>query len=430
MNKNTLSKDFKFIQTVGDISEFELKSNGLRVLYKAIVGTEVVTTNITYLVGSRDEQAGESGVAHMLEHMLFKPTKFDKENKTEASILKFERAVGPVMNANTWRDRTTYYVSAGVEHFSKILQIESERMRNVLLTDQEFQPERTNVLSEYDMYNGQPEFVLSEIMTATAFVSHPYGHETIGFKEDISAYTIEKLQRFYNHFYRPNNATLMVVGDIELKSALNSISEHFKHLEPEPGVKVRPKIIEPKQEGVRRVEIVRPGKTNIIAIGFKHAGFPSNDWFKTIIATNILTGGSDSVLNKKIIDTGLASSISTVVSPSKDTDLGTLFITLTSKTTHAKMETMVLKLIQELSEADIKKQLKSVINKTIADEIFMRESSLNIAAELTEYVSAENWPTYFKTEEILKSISAKDIKKTIVELFSESNLTIGNYKSI
>jgi zinc protease len=196
---STPSKDFKHVKTVADISEYTLVDNGLTVLYKQIPDTGVITTNITYLAGSRDEQPGETGLAHMLEHMLFKPTKFDLEKKQEAGAMKFEREVGPILNANTWCDRTTYFFSYSKEHFCRALQVEAERMREVVISDKEFLPERTNVLSEFDMYNGDPLFALSVDMGATAFLSHPYGHETIGFREDIEAYTVEKLNKFYNH---------------------------------------------------------------------------------------------------------------------------------------------------------------------------------------------------------------------------------------
>ena len=134
----TLSKHFTHRKTVGSISEYVLTQNGLRVLYKHIPGTGVVTTNITYLVGARDEQPGETGVAHMLEHMLFKPTKQDLKKKLDAGATRFEREVGAVLNANTWKDRTTYYFSYGVEHFSRVVGIEADRMREVVLADKEF----------------------------------------------------------------------------------------------------------------------------------------------------------------------------------------------------------------------------------------------------------------------------------------------------
>lgn len=427
---NTQSKDFKKIKTVGEITEYELKSNGLRVLHQQIPDTGVITTNLTYLVGSRDEQPGETGVAHMLEHMLFKPTRHDIARKSDGAAMNFERNVGVHLNANTWKDRTTYYFSYGREHFDKAVEIEAERMRDVVLSDKAFQPERTNVLSEFDMYNGNPHFVLSENMVSTAFMSHPYKHETLGFREDIEAYTVEKLQKFYNHFYRPNNAIMMIVGDVTAAEALNTISKHFKKLEAEPGVKQRPVIVEPKQEGIRRVEVIRPGITNILGLGFKYPAFPEQGWFETNIILKLLTEGSESILQKKFVDTGLAASIENSYSFSKDMDLATIFITLTNKINHEKAELLAKKLISELDEASIKKRLQPIITQMITDEIFSRDSSLNIAAELTEYVAAGNWETYYETEDILKKISVKDIKARLALLFANENLTIGNYKSI
>ena len=426
---NTLSKSFRLIKTVGDISEYQLKANGLRVLYKYIPDTSVVTTNITYLVGARDEQAGETGVAHMLEHMLFKPTVTDLKNKSAGAAMKFEREVGVILNANTWKDRTTYYFSYGKEHFKRAIQIEADRMRNVVLTNKEFLPERTNVLSEFDMYNGDPKFALAVGLVSSAFFSHAYGHETIGFREDIENYTPQKLQRFYNHFYRPNNAVLMVIGDIDLKTALNEIADNFSHLEPEPSVETRPVITEPKQEGVRRFAIERPGTTNILALAVKHPGFPTAGWYETMMVFKLLTDGPTSLLHKKLVDTGLASSIEVSQEPTKDTNIATLYITLTSKTTHQKMEDLVLKIIREVDQKFIAKELPGYLTQTLATEAFSRDSSLQIAAELTEFVATGNWENYLKVNESLKAITVSDIKQRLESLFTQNQLTIGTYKS-
>jgi len=423
------SKQFKLIKTVEDISEYVLKSNGLRVLYKHIPGTGVITTNLTYLVGARDEAPGETGVAHMLEHMLFKPTKQDLVNKHDSGAMKFEREVGVVLNANTWKDRTTYYFSYDVQHFTRALTIEAERMRDVVINDKEFQPERTNVLSEFDMYNGDPHFALSVDLCATAFHSHPYGHETIGFRNDIASYTTEKLQRFYNHYYRPNNATLMIIGDIELNTALTEVGRIFEHLEAEPGVEIRPVIDEPTQEGTRRVEIVRPGTTNILAFAMKHPGFPSAGWFETMLVLKLLADGPESILQKKLVDTGLAASVTVSQEQTKDENIATLFITLSSKTTHAKIETLVRDLVSTLTPEYIKKNLKNAITKTISEEIYNRDSSLDIAAELTEYVATGDWAKYFETEKTLKAVTIKHIHERAKQLFADTSLTIGVYKS-
>ena len=429
MTSKNINNKFKHLKTVKDISEFELKKNGLKVLYKHIPKTGVITTNITYLVGARDEQNGETGVAHMLEHMLFKPTKADNQSKLDSGAMRFEREVGCVLNANTWKDRTTYYFSYGVEHFPRALAIEADRMREVVLTDKEFQPERTNVLSEFDMYNGDPKYAMSVETVTAAFHSHPYGHETIGFREDIEAYTTEKLSKFYNHFYRPNNATLMVIGDIELDEALKVIATNFEHLEPEAGVTERPKIVEPKQEGQRRFEIVRPGITNILAIGVRHGGFSTKDWFETAVIFNLLTDGPNSILHKLLVDTGLASSVTYSQEPTRDDNVGILFVTLTKKINHAKMEEKIMKIVEGLDDSYIKKQLKTVLTKAISGEVFNRDSSLDVAAELTEYVASGDWSDYFNTEKTLRSITVKDIKSRLKTIFAENNTIIGTYKS-
>jgi len=423
-------KDFKYIKTIKDISEYELKSNGLRLLYKHIPDTGVVTTNIVYKVGARDEMPGETGIAHMLEHMLFKPTVHDKKLKKTAASMLFERETGSILNANTWKDRTTYFFSYDKVHFARALQIEVERMRDVLLIDKEFLPERTNVLSEYDMYNGMPEFAISFAMVCTAFRSHPYGHETIGFREDIEAYTVEKLQRFYNHFYRPNNAVLMVVGDVPLKEVQYEVSRLFSGIEPEPGVKERPVIVEPKQEGVRRVEIVRPGITNVLGIGVKHGGFPTQNWFESHLVLKLLADGSDSLLYKRFVDTGLASEVSYMQEPTKDNNLAILYITLTDKITHEEAEKIVKETIANIELAWLKKHLKAVVTASVNSELFNRDSSLDIVSELTEYVSAGDWSDYFDTEQKLQKITTKQIQDRITEMFDENNLTIGTYKSI
>ncbi|MBP6924747.1 MAG: insulinase family protein, partial [Candidatus Pacebacteria bacterium] len=206
---------FAHIETAGGITEFLYKANGLRVLYLNRPNTGVITTNITYFVGARDETRGETGLAHMLEHMLFKPTVFDIEAGIDSGAMQFERDTGCVLNANTWKDRTTYFFSYPKEYFERALKIEAERMNGVVLTDESLNPERNNVLSEHDMYNGDPYFALNVSMVGAAYNSHPYGHETIGHRQDIEDYTAATLDRFYRFYYRPDNAVMMIVGDVD-----------------------------------------------------------------------------------------------------------------------------------------------------------------------------------------------------------------------
>ena len=265
-----MSGEITKIKKKGTITEYRIPSNGLTILFSQKLDTNVITSNIVYYVGSRDEMYGMTGVAHMLEHMLFKPTKHDIRRRSDSGAMQFERQTGVILNANTWKDRTSYFFSYPNEHFETALRIEAERMHDVVLNDTEFMPERTNVLSEYDMYAGDEEFALAVPMVATALHSHPYGHETIGFREDIESYTIEKLKTFYETYYAPNNATLIIVGDVREDDMLKIVTKHFAHIKPSQNLTPRQFVREPKQEGLRLVQVRRPSLKNILALGVKH----------------------------------------------------------------------------------------------------------------------------------------------------------------
>ncbi|MBP9842471.1 MAG: insulinase family protein [Candidatus Pacebacteria bacterium] len=426
--KHRTPAGFKFVQTIGEIAEYRLSQNDLRILYLHRPGTGVITTNITYFVGARDEARGETGLAHMLEHMLFKPTKYDLEHKiTSGSAMHFERQTGSVLNANTWKDRTTYYFSYPKEYFCEALRIEADRMQNVILSDKVFRPEQGNVLSEFDMYNGDPHFALAVQMYSTAFLSHPYGHETIGYREDIEDYTPEKLDCFYKDYYRPDNAILMVVGDISKSEALNAVSELFGSIANPHTSIPRHAVREPKQEGTRRVYIERPSTANIISIGFKHAGFPTKEWFITHIMLDVLAGGPESILHKLLIDTGKAAAVGVSQEPTSETNLGMLDITLSPKQQHNTIEILVLKKINSIVSKDIDGLVKKAKAKLITDELFGRTESLHIVSELTEYASAGDLHAYSMTPDILTSITTKDVMQAIEQNFKANNLTIGHF---
>lgn len=424
--KDSSSGGFALVKTYKTVKEFKL-TNGLTVLYKNIKGSGVVTTNITYRVGARDEQVGQTGLAHMLEHMLFKPTKADIKNKIDSGAMQFERETGCILNANTWKDRTTYYFSYPKQYFSRALQIEADRMKDVVLTDKEFLPERGNVLSEFDMYFGDPYFALSMEMISSAFHSHPYGHETIGFREDIERYTTQTLKAFYDKFYDPSNGTLMIIGDIDEKTALSETVQKFGSIKSHGPVLRNMDIVEPKQEGLRRVEIVRPALSKVVAFGVKHEGFPSKEWFKVSLLGAILTGGSDSILYTKLVDTGLASKVEMLIEPSQETNLGFLFVTLSKKANHAQIEKIVFDTISDLTATKIALHYKKVQQRIITEELIGRESSMKMAMELTEYVSANAWERFFDTEQILSEITAKEIVSKAHEIFNPSKMTIGHF---
>lgn len=419
---------FEHIRTEAGIEEYRLKRNGLRVLYLNRPKTGVLTTNITYEVGAADERIGESGIAHMLEHMVFKPTTFDVEKGiTAGGAMQFERETGCILNANTWKDRTTYFFSYPREYMDRAIEIEAERMTGVILTEKELTPEKGNVLSEFDMYNGDPYFALAVQMVSTAFHSHPYGHETIGYREDIEDYTAQKLDRFYRDYYRPDNATFTVIGDIERETALKTVKKHFANIE-NPGTPVpRHDIREPKQEGIRRITIERPSTTNIVSIGFKHPGFGGKDWLITNMMLDVLADGPESILHTLLVDSGKVSSLDTMQEPTKDGNLAILSLTLAPGQTHDEIEDLARQAVTAVTNEKIAALVKKAKANFLTDELFARDSSLRITQELTEFVASGDWTRYTEYPELIKAITTKEVRDCFARSFTSNNLTIGHF---
>lgn len=423
-SKKSFKKYFSFVKEVESIKEYTLKSNGLRILLFQISGTGVITSNLVYRVGSRDEMPGETGLAHMLEHMLFKPTKFDRARKQNSGAMVFEREVGVILNATTARERTNYYFSYPKTHITRALTIEAERMNDVLLTDKEFLPERTNVLSEFDMYNGMPEFALEKTMMGTAFLSHPYRHEVIGFREDIEAYTVEKLARFYKTHYLPNNATLVIVGDISEESLFTEVYGAFGSKQPGLVPKREP-VREPIQEGARHITIERASTTNIVVIGVKHGGFETANWNETAVLLKILADGPDSILHRAFVDTGRASSVRSSIEPTAEISLASISITISAGEKHQTLLNDALEIITKVTTAVFTTELKKSVAQIVDAEPFMRDSSFKIAGELTEYIAAGNWEIYFETEKSLRRISGSLLAARRDALFNPTQITTG-----
>lgn len=418
----------KKTKVVKNITEYTLNTNGLRVLYVEKPGTGVVTSDIVYKVGSRDEARGETGIAHMLEHMLFKPTKHDLKRKIDSSAMHFEREHGVALNASTWKDRTNYYFSYPTKYFSQALKIEAERMHDVVLSDKEFKPEQGNVLSEHDMYAGDELFLLSVAMHGAAFHLHPYGHETIGFRSDIEAYTPEKLKRFYKKFYTPNNATLIVVGDISEREMKKTVLKYFGNIKITNSDIARKNFVEPSQSGIRKITVKKPSTKQVLGFGLRHESFPSKNWFETYVVLNLLAGDSDSLLYKELVDTGLVAAIEMSIEPTRDPNIAELFITLADGITHEKVEVRVLELLCRITSKQAAPFLKRTIAKTVLEELIQKESSMGFVSSLREYVSADAWDTFFDSKKILESLTSKEVLTRMRNMFDEDHLIVGYFK--
>lgn len=418
--QDSIPRGFTHIKSKKNIHEYVLTQNGLRVVFVSLPGSPTVTTNIVYHVGSKDETTGETGLAHMLEHMLFKPT------HTKGLAWKALEDKGASLNATTWLDRTLYYFNLPKEYVGEMLMVEADRMRNVTLTDEEFLPERANVLSEYEMNNSKPDEALMWCVEGAAFQSHGYKHDTIGFRKDIEAFTTEKLQRFYDRYYWPNNATLIVVGDIETNELLAHIHEHFAHIPGNFVPAMRPHAVEPAQEGPRRVELVRATPMRNLILAFKAPAFASRDWTALMLALNHLTLGETSVLHKKLIDSNLATNIESHLFPTHEAFLALFTVTATEKASYEKIEAIIFAALEALHKKPLgSAELSLLKTYNHAHELMSRDGAFNIAAQLGEYVATGSWERYFDGLDELMNITAKEVQKAAQTYLTRNGTTIG-----
>ncbi len=228
------STGFSHVKSLGGIDEYRLDSNGLTVLLVPDHSAPVVTFEVTYQVGSRNEVTGTTGATHILEHMMFKGSDAFNDAKGNSIKQMLER-VGGQFNASTSFDRTNYFATVGRESLESYIAIEADRMRHLWLHESDRQSEMTVVRNEYERGKNDPENVLLEEVMEAAYVALPYHHPTIGWKSDIEHVPIAKLREFYDTFYWPNNATLTVVGRFRDRCGAGADQEVLRRLSPFAG---------------------------------------------------------------------------------------------------------------------------------------------------------------------------------------------------
>ena len=250
----------KPVTSIEGISEFKL-DNGMSVLLFPDQSKPTVTVNLTVFVGSRHEGYGEAGMAHLLEHMLFKGT------PTNSDIPQLLKDRGASFNGTTWLDRTNYYetMPASEDNLNFALQLEADRMINSRIDNEDLQSEFSVVRNEFERGENNPTRVLWQRMTAAAFLWHNYGNSTIGNRADIERVPIDNLKRFYRRYYQPDNAMLVIAGKFDQPKALALANRHFGSI-PVPDRKLdQTYTVEPAQDGERLVTLRRVG--DVAAVG-------------------------------------------------------------------------------------------------------------------------------------------------------------------
>ena len=224
---------FTLADELDTIKQWQHRGNGLTVLTAPTPVAPVVGFAVVYRVGSRHEVGGHTGATHMLEHLMFKGSEaYNAERGTE--IARTLHRVGAMFNATTWLDRTSYFEVLPVEHLPLAVSIEADRMRRALIRDEDLASERTVILNELDTGENEPTDLLMKASFAHAYLEHPYHHPTIGWRGDVEQISAEVLRGFYDTYYHPDNATVVVVGDMDEAAVLAEVERGFGAIPPAP----------------------------------------------------------------------------------------------------------------------------------------------------------------------------------------------------
>jgi zinc protease len=407
---------FSHIKSLGGIDEYRLDSNGLTVLLVPDHSAPVVTFEVTYEVGSRNEVTGVTGATHILEHMMFKGSEAFNDPKGN-SIKQLLERVGGQFNASTSFDRTNYFATIGRESLESYIAIEADRMRHLWLHESDRQAEMTVVRNEYERGKNDPENVLLEEVNAAAYVALPYHHPTIGWKSDIEHVPILKLREFYDTFYWPNNATLTVVGDIDTEPVLGLIKKYYGVYPHSPAPIPAIYTEEPAQSGERRVVVKRPGELGSIIVAHKVPNGRDADQAPLEMLDAILSSGKNARLYRALVDQGLALSAGAGTNLHHDLSLHTVFAALTPGTTHEQVEKALLAEINRIKTSGVTAaEVASVKQQYIAEDAYKRDGTAAVASEISEWIGVGDW---------MQQVTPADVQRVAKQYFGADQSTTG-----
>ena len=413
----------------------EVLENGLRVLIQEMHTAPLASVWCWYRVGSKDEATGQTGVSHWVEHMNFKGTTNIPRDKVKGIIEQF----GGYWNGYTWIDQTAYTETATRDALDRMLFIEAERMANCLYDPADCESERTVIISELQGGENDPDMLLDQELTATAFKAHPYRNPTIGWLSDLQTMTRDDLYGYYRRFYVPDNATLVIVGDVDTTDAMRRASHHFGGIRP-GAVARRPLTREPEQFGERRLTLSREGTTAYFKLGYHAPAAGDPDFFPMLVLDAVLTGAKglnlwasfrtpppqrSARLYRALVDAGLASSVTGGLVPTSEPFLYTISVTATDGTPLARLEEAAcaeldrvrLRGVTEAERHKAARQLRARL-------VFENDSISNIAHQLGYFETIGSWRICETLRDRIDAVTLEQVAAAAFERLKPLNRTV------
>jgi len=422
----TISPGISKITEKNGIEEYRM-SNGMKILLVENHTAPVATFLVVYRVGSRNEAVGYTGATHLLEHMMFKGTPtFNSEKGTQ--IAATLHRIGASFNATTWLDRTNYFETIPSDKLELAIRLEADRMRNSLIRDSDRKAEFTVVRNELERGDNDPATVLDMQCFATAIREHPYHHPTIGWRSDVENMPTERLKEFYDTFYWPNNATVVVVGDFAVPAVLSLLDKYFGSIPPAPHPIPPVYTVEPPQQGIRRFELKRAGQLGIVMMNYRTPEATNPDTYPLVILRSVLSEGITSRLYQSLVERQLAVQIDAFHSQFRDPALFQISATLKPEVAHEKIEEVIIEELERLKNEPItESELNKAKNQLEARTIFSRDGTHNVAYQLSEAEAVADWHFYIEYLDNIKRVTYEDVQRVAKKYFNRDNLTVGYF---
>jgi zinc protease len=418
-----------------------LLDNGLKVLIQPEHTAPLASVWCWYKVGSKDERPGLTGVSHWVEHMNFRGTTNIPRDQVKGIIEQF----GGSWNGYTWIDQTTYLETASTEALDRMLFIESERMANCLYHPDDCESERSVIISELQGGENDPDQLLDQELTATAFKAHPYGHPTIGWLSDLQSMTRDDLYDYYRRYYVPNNATLVVVGDVDIDDTLRRVEHFFGGVHPGTAV-TRRYTSEPEQTGERRLTIRKEGTTAYLKVGYHAPSASDQAFFPLLVVDAVVTGAKglnlwssfrvpppqrSARLYRALVERGLASSVTGALMPTEHPFLYTISVTATAGTPLGAAEAALVAELDRVRRDGVSvAELAKAKAQLRARLVFDSDSVTNIAHQLGYFETIGRIDLFTTALARIAAVTADEVAQVAQQVLAPSNRTIGWFEPV
>ncbi|MDD5542564.1 MAG: pitrilysin family protein [Acidobacteriia bacterium] len=397
-------------------------TNGLTLLTKEIPGCPIVSTVIFYRVGSRNEEPGQTGKSHFLEHMLFKGTR----KYPKGSIDQITLSSGGTNNAFTSEDCTAYYFDFSADRFEVALDIESDRMVDTQFPEVEYQHEKQVVIEELKINLDSPWGALEQEVHAMAFKMHPYHHPVVGWIEDLERATRDEMQAYYRKFYHPNNAILVLVGGIQTDRVVNWVESKFGSIPagpPAPPVHV----VEPPQRGERQAILKHPTQLERLHVAYHAPAASNQESFALRLGALALAGGRSSRLYRRLIEQDrTAVNVSAEFSETIDPTLFEIRAEVVPGKSVEEVEQAVTQEVTRLTQEPLlPADLQKTQNMVEAGFEFGRERPLQEAIQIGHAELLMGFEYYETYAERTREVTREQVQASAQKFLTTDNRTVG-----